>query len=57
MLVRDMFYDQGSHNHIPVVVFSGMVAAHTNESATSKLVYFAPCLSEDLYFPFVGWGS
>lgn len=44
-----MFYDHSSHNHFPVVVFSGMVAAHTNGSATSKLVYFAPCLSERIF--------
>lgn len=31
------------------VVFSGMVAALTNESATSKSVYFAHCTSEMIF--------
>lgn len=36
-------------NNIHIVFFSGMVAALTNESATSKSVYFALCTSEMIY--------
>jgi glycerol-3-phosphate dehydrogenase len=36
-------------NHNLVFSFSGMVAALTNESATSKSVYFAHCTSEMIF--------
>ena len=42
-------YDLSLHGPFPIVVFSGMVAALTNESATSKSVYFAHCTSEMIF--------
>ncbi len=44
-----MVDDESLHGHISIVVFSGMVAALTNESATSKSVYFAHCTSEMIF--------
>lgn len=47
-----LFISRSSHDQSFIILhlnFTGMVAALTNESATSKSVYFAHCTSEMIF--------